>query len=247
MLNYGILTNGDCLFHSVEYADKKMVLTTQKGFDKNKIHNLRKKIADQMHKKGYTKISGVPWKKFRDSYEWSQNDVITELSILKNKPIHVTLNNNVALFVPIKANINDTLFIVCQGNVHFTTYKTQPKVNAKLKHILNNTSFQENYDDINIYYFSLNRQLNKSIKRNSPKRRSIKRNSPKRRSIKNSFNVKFEQNKINKAYQDADNFKFARNLQKNENFLFARNLQLQEADNFKFAQNLQKKINREQN
>ena len=235
MLHSGIITNGDCLFHSVEYADNKMKLTG-KNFNEKQLRDLRSTIATRLHKKGKDLISGVPWNEFRDGYTWSQNDVLAELAILKNKPIWVNKGNEAAVFFPTKSKIDKTLFIVCQNNVHFTTYTHQPKVTAELKQvfkqIFDNTEFKEIDNDIVIFYFPINKSKSKS-KYSSNATEAKNKRVYKNKSMKlglnsrSSFNPKEEQDKINRVHQEQNNFDYARQLQIKNNYNFARHLQNQ--------------------
>jgi len=145
-----IIGNGDCFFHSLEYAIGHVGLYKESNAHVSKT---RLNIVDSLIRRVGSKymVAGYPLDKYRRSTKWAEDIITREAAIYADKCLFIISYNppdetkkvksdenqgRVTLIQPmgLELNAENIIFIVNKHNAHFVTFKTHSLgVNQKLK------------------------------------------------------------------------------------------------------------------
>jgi len=144
-----IIRNGDCFFHSLEYAIGNVGLYRESN---THVSKTRLDIVDSLIRRvgRHYMVARFPLYKYRRSKKWAEDIITREAAIYANKCLFIISYNppdetkkvksdenhgRVTLIQPIGLELNaeNIIFIVNKYNVHFVTFKTRRLgVNQKL-------------------------------------------------------------------------------------------------------------------
>ena len=131
-----IISNGDCFFHSLEYAKGEIGLYDRYSRHINDVRtNIVNSIIDKVGSK--YKVEGerlITEYKNTSVKLWAENIIIREAALMSQKnlfilsynPTNLENNGRVMLIQPkgLKLNTHNILFIINKGNTHFVTFKS---------------------------------------------------------------------------------------------------------------------------